>query len=235
MSNNKYREYPIVRDDNGNAVRVGQRVTELTVKLYAMPNMDVTFFADGEPIVLARELEDNFYNQSTKPMLTENCETPLYDTFKRSNSISPGSAWVYCGHCEKDGRTNRDMGIAEKQYICSAFRSDTEEGAEFNMNLAAAACRHSLMKDGMLPIAPHLYFTQFLCDDSMERGIGMDAGLRLLEECQSMVVYVVDDVISDGMKKEIEYATNNLAMNPRFVCFSKREAEEFISENFGRT
>ena len=57
-----------------------------------------------------------------------------------------------------------------------------------------------------IPVCPHIYFTQFLDDNNeLERQIGMDFGLRLLSECNKVIVFD-DDGISEGMKKEIELA-----------------------------
>ena len=58
---------------------------------------------------------------------------------------------------------------------------------------------------GYLPIAPHTIFPQFLSDDNaQERKEGMLMGLQLLEMCEEL--WVFGPFISEGMKKEIEYA-----------------------------
>lgn len=235
MATYDHSEYPMVLDDKCNRVRVGQTVTRATVFLYgAEKRPKATLYANGEPYeVIGEEQISETYVQG-RPILLDNYEIPLYETFERGSRSEP-AAWIYRGRCEKDGHTNRDMNIAQKQYICSAFRSSSEEQEEFNRKLAMAACRYSMLNAGMLPIAPHLYYPQFLDDGSAERGLGMDAGLALLRECQSIVVYVVDGEYSEGMRKEIDYATERLAMNPQIVNFTRSEAEEFIKYHIGRT
>lgn len=57
---------------------------------------------------------------------------------------------------------------------------------------------------GNLPIAPHLYFTQFLGEDNKERDLGILMGLELMELCDE--VWVFGETISEGMRREIEYA-----------------------------
>lgn len=235
MATYDHSEYPMVLDDKCNRVRVGQTVTRATVFLYgAEKRPKATLYANGEPYeVIGEEQISETYVQG-RPILLDNYELPLYETFERGSRSEP-AAWIYRGRCEKDGHTNRDMKIAQKQYICSAFRSSSAEQEEFNRKLAIAACRRSMVYHGILPIAPHLYYPQFLDDGSAERGLGMDAGLALLRECQSIVVYVVDGEYSEGMRKEIDYATERLAMNPQIVNFTRSEAEEFIKYHIGRT
>ena len=92
-------------------------------------------------------------------------------------------------------------------YICSPYRpegtSEKEKAQALsrNIELARDGCRLAVAL-GYIPIAPHLYFPQFL-DDSCpkERGIGMDAGLEALRFCSS--IWVLGDKISQGMSREI--------------------------------
>ena len=67
-------------------------------------------------------------------------------------------------------------------------------------------CKFVVAKMKAIPVCPHIYFTQFLDDNNeLERQLGMDFGLRLLSECNKVIVFD-DDGISEGMKKEIELA-----------------------------
>lgn len=87
-----------------------------------------------------------------------------------------------------------------KVYICSPYRDDTEK----NIEKAKKYCRQAIA-ERYLPVAPHLYFTQFLNDeDGEERRLGFEMGLELLHEC--LEVWVCGDTISGGMREEIEYA-----------------------------
>lgn len=61
------------------------------------------------------------------------------------------------------------------------------------------------MTQGVLPLAPHTIFTQFLEDDiPEERSKGLRMGLELVEQCSE--VYVFGHRISEGMAAEIEAA-----------------------------
>lgn len=70
-------------------------------------------------------------------------------------------------------------------YICSPCRGDYEK----NIIKAQEYCREA-MNDGLLPLAPHVYFTQFVDDSNPEeRKLGLRCGLRLLRYCQLIRVY----------------------------------------------
>ena len=58
---------------------------------------------------------------------------------------------------------------------------------------------------GVLPLAPHLYFTQFLKDeDAQERATGIRFGMEWLEAADE--VWVFSETISEGMAAEIKRA-----------------------------
>lgn len=84
-------------------------------------------------------------------------------------------------------------------YICSPLRGDYET----NISNAKDYCREVALQ-GDIPIAPHIYFTQFL-DDSIpsEREIGLKYGLELVGLCDKVYVYGEP---SEGMKAEIKLA-----------------------------
>lgn len=91
-------------------------------------------------------------------------------------------------------------------YICSPLRGDVEK----NITKAQGYCREAarLFPD-VIPIAPHVYCTQFL-DDTIpdERAVGMELGISLLDICDEIWVYGLDNP-SAGMRAEIEYAEEN--------------------------
>ena len=88
----------------------------------------------------------------------------------------------------------------KKIYICSPLRGDYEE----NIQKAIGYCREVALA-GDLPIAPHVYCTQFLDDTKPEeRKRGMAIGAELLELCSEVRVY--GDRISEGMQAEIRRA-----------------------------
>ncbi len=88
----------------------------------------------------------------------------------------------------------------KKVYVCSPLAGD----ADRNIERAKEYCRLVTGK-GHLPIASHIYFTQFLDDESpKDRKTGMDMGLELLRLCDE--IWVFGDKISVGMTEEINFA-----------------------------
>ena len=86
-----------------------------------------------------------------------------------------------------------------KVYICSPYRGDVEH----NVGNARRYCRMAV-DNGFIPVAPHIYFTQFL-DDSVEkeRKAGIEAGIQLMLECDEVWVFGEP---TEGMRKEMECA-----------------------------
>lgn len=96
-------------------------------------------------------------------------------------------------------------------YVSSPYRSyaDNEGRRKLqvarNIGVAKTACER-VARLGAIPIAPHLYFTQFLNDDDSEdRVLGMKLGLDVLESCDELWL-VTDSLISTGMMAELEKA-----------------------------
>lgn len=74
-----------------------------------------------------------------------------------------------------------------------------------NVAYARMALKDSLMR-GEAPMASHLLYTQVLNDTkSVERAVGIAAGLEWLREAEAMVVYI-DHGISPGMMEAIAMA-----------------------------
>ena len=92
-------------------------------------------------------------------------------------------------------------------YICSPYRpvgEDPETELRKNIDQAKRACRLAVSR-GLIPLAPHLYFTQFLDDnDPQERKFGQQAGKEWMV-CVSEL-WVVGDRISSGMEEELKLA-----------------------------
>lgn len=88
-------------------------------------------------------------------------------------------------------------------YICSPCRGEVEK----NIAKAQGYCREAVeLFPDVIPIAPHVYFTQFLNElEPAERAEGMEMGIALLDMCSEIWVYGMDNP-SEGMKAEIEYA-----------------------------
>ena len=92
----------------------------------------------------------------------------------------------------------------KKIYVCSALRGDVEG----NIAMARAYCEYVAKEFGNMPIAPHIYFTQFLNDNiESEREFGIQAGLSLLTECDEL--WYFGDQITRGMTDEICKAIGN--------------------------
>lgn len=89
----------------------------------------------------------------------------------------------------------------DKVFICSAFRGNIEK----NVKKVEEYCRWAAMERGVIPIAPHLIFPQFLDDnDPAQRELGINMGLGLLADCKQF--YYFGDTITEGMAKEMNEA-----------------------------
>jgi len=83
-------------------------------------------------------------------------------------------------------------------FVCSQFQGDKE-----NLEKAKKYCR-MLVDMGYIPIAPHVYFSQFMDDRNPEdRRRALEMNKKLLEFCDEL--WIFGDKITDGMKEEIEY------------------------------
>ncbi len=93
----------------------------------------------------------------------------------------------------------------KKVYICSPYRAHS--AAELDRNIEyAQEITGQVLKAGYAPITPHLYITQCLNEnDPEERHMGMAAGLKLLAECDFVVVGDRYGV-SEGMDTEMRLA-----------------------------
>lgn len=86
-------------------------------------------------------------------------------------------------------------------YICSPY----SENPELSTKNTQRYCRFASLQ-GYIPIAPHIYFTQFLNNDNeREKEKGMNFGLELLEKCDTVWIFS-EYGISEGMEKEIRHA-----------------------------
>lgn len=89
-------------------------------------------------------------------------------------------------------------------YVCSPLKGNIEE----NINKAKGYCKEVIEK-GFIPIAPHIYFTQFLNDlKEEERKMGIECGMELLKLCDELWVYG-DYTKSEGMTAEINWWKDN--------------------------
>ena len=115
----------------------------------------------------------------------------------------------------------------DRVYIISRYRANTEKEREFNREVARYYCR-KMIEDGKVPVAPHLYYTQFLDDDyPAEREAGLCLGLEDLRSCQEFFIVVIDGNISEGMKEEIA-EVGRLGLTGRIVCMTGQEIREVV-------
>ena len=85
-------------------------------------------------------------------------------------------------------------------YICSPLSGTVE----VNQENARRYCRFAV-ESGYIPLAPHIYFTQFMNDRiAKERDLALFMDIVLLSKCSEL--WVFGDTISKGMAIEIEKA-----------------------------
>jgi hypothetical protein len=78
-------------------------------------------------------------------------------------------------------------------FVCSA-----------NQERAKTYCKHAFDL-GVAPFAPHSVYPDFLSEE-VHRVSAIDAGLQWLKRCEEVWVYVVDGLVTEGMRTEIETA-----------------------------
>ena len=92
-------------------------------------------------------------------------------------------------------------------YICSPYR----DNPRVNVMRARQYCKFAVSK-GHIPLAPHLYFPQFM-SEAAEREKAMSMNFELLKLCGEL--WVFGDKITEGMAEEIAHA-ERLRKNIRY-------------------
>lgn len=152
----------------------------------------------------------------------------LYQTFYRENRMEP---WQYAGLCEHGKHHNQSPRTAKRIFIISPFHGETLEEQNFNVDFTREIAR-TIYLFGDLPVAPHLYFPIFMHDEGHERAWGIEAGHMLMDSCDEAWIYVIDGKVSEGMREDLEYATDHLALPVQKFTWTRTEAEEYLrSEN----
>lgn len=92
--------------------------------------------------------------------------------------------------------------MKKRVFVCSPYAGDIEK----NIANAKKYAKY-VIDEGHNPIVPHLYLPEIL-DDSKpkERELGLELGIELLKTCEE--IWVFGDVISNGMRKELEAVTD---------------------------
>ena len=99
---------------------------------------------------------------------------------------------------EKDAKALR--AFRPVVYSCSPLAGDMAQ----NQEKARTYCRYAV-DSGFIPIAPHIYFTQFMNDNSKkERDLALFMDIVLLSKCAEL--WVFGERITSGMSIEIEKA-----------------------------
>lgn len=94
-------------------------------------------------------------------------------------------------------------------FVCSPFRGERPyTAAKYSRNLKNAAhYSKAVVKEGHIPITPHLYFEKFIDDhEPEERAKGLEMSLELLRHCDEVWVFDGNGT-SEGMRGEIELAS----------------------------
>lgn len=103
-------------------------------------------------------------------------------------------------------------------YICSPLAGNIDG----NMEKARHYCKFAV-RNGAIPLAPHLLFPQFMDDtDSDERVLAMFMNMVLLGKCDQL--WVFGKTISEGMAAEIGKAEKR-GMVIRYFNESMKEVE----------
>ena len=110
-------------------------------------------------------------------------------------------------------------------YICSPLRGDGAFGMSTEQNIIRAHEYCAYAADcGVIPLAPHTIFTNYLDDKNPEqRRQGLNMGLELLKRCDEM--WIMGGVLSEGMKGEIALAEKENI--PRLYV-----ADEMVQANY---
>ena len=130
--------------------------------------------------------------------------------YRNAEGYPDPTAFAAAANAESRGKKFRPL-----VYICSPFRGD-EAG---NMQRARRYCRFAADR-GVIPIAPHLLFPQFM-EEKTERELALFMGLVLLGHCSEL--WVFGGRISDGMRAEIAKAQKR-QMKIRYYTEDLREA-----------
>ncbi len=135
-----------------------------------------------------------------------------YSKFNHEGYFDP-TAYQALTNIEEEKRKARFKPIV---YVCSPYAGDIEN----NTANARRFCRFAV-DSGSIPIAPHLFFPQFMDDSNEhERELSMFMNIALMSKCAE--VWVFGEHISKGMAAEIRIAEEK----QRPVRYFTTECEE---------
>ena len=124
-----------------------------------------------------------------------------------------------------------------KVFVCSPFRprgataGKRAEDLRHNRQLARLACGYAVSL-GYMPMAPHLFFPEFLSEDvPEEREAGIRFGLDWLSGCDEL--WVIGNRVTEGMKREIAVAKElGIPVKQHIPCLLLEG--DLLDEFFGR-
>lgn len=117
----------------------------------------------------------------------------------------------------------------KRVYIISRYRAKTKREREFNERVARYFCRR-VVEAGHQPVAPHLFYTQFINDnDPKDRGRGLRFGLEDLKTADEFLIVAIDGRISDGMAGElVEISRGNGPQRGQLIILTRKEAQGLL-------
>ena len=117
---------------------------------------------------------------------------------RNSESYYDPTAYEALSNIEREAKAAR--AYRPIVYICSPLSGDMDR----NQEAARRYCRFAV-ESGYIPIAPHIYFPQFMSENNIkERNLALFMDIVLLSKCAEL--WVFGDTISKGMSMEIEKA-----------------------------
>ena len=115
------------------------------------------------------------------------------------------------------------MKLKELVFVCSPYSGCGD--IETNIKIVKRYCQ-AIIQQGKIPIAPHLYFPQFLDDNNEdERKTGIDCGKLLMEKCDSVAIYTTDGKMTKGMQSEYNYA---LKLQKPIAIYDNKDYHQII-------
>lgn len=146
--------------------------------------------ADTEEMIIQSQTAKNYLG-----------DMPTFLTIARGNVYLP---WIFKGSCAKGHIRNLNPEFSKRVYICSPYRANTPTEKAANIQNAIDAAKE-ILKQGDIPVVPHLYFPNFMNDDDkVERAWAIQTGKLFIDTCDE--IWVFSDHLSEGMKEELEYA-----------------------------
>ena len=83
-------------------------------------------------------------------------------------------------------------------YVCSPYRGETKKERKRNIRNAKNFCR-LVSKQGGIPFAPHLLFTQFLDDcNPRHRRLGLEMGVETIRRCDPYDAYGIRSAFQEN-------------------------------------